>query len=162
MILSDLLPNAKTFTFTERPISVPGDLRIAWRLGLVILILNGCRGKKASLPKLHLLVDALKSPAMTMRLRSTLEGSSPLSQTRLRIEPALGRALDLAVGEGLLTVESGPAYRLTPKGRDAASHLIQDHAIFGSEKGFLDSSGMKVSEAFVTRVVRLKTHEGIN
>jgi hypothetical protein len=50
--LRDLLLDGP-FELLARPEPLPGDLRLAWGLALVLLILGRSRGKRASLQKLH-------------------------------------------------------------------------------------------------------------
>lgn len=155
MTLGELLPESTAFSFQRRPIGVPGDLRLSWRLALVVLILLHSRGKKASLAKLHLLNGALRSQAAIQALRVVFEEKRELAGWRLSVEPALGRALDFARGEGLVSSESGPAYRLTPKGERMAKALAQEPDALVSEREFLQLYGSMFTEG---RVKKLLSH----
>jgi hypothetical protein len=108
MTLDEVLPETATFSFRSRPGSVPGDLRISWRLAVVLLILKYSRSKRASLPKLHLLNDAIRSKSAMEKLAEIVTGNRSVQDWRIRVEPALGRALDFARGEGLVEFKSGP------------------------------------------------------
>ena len=50
------------FSFQRRPISLPGDLRPTWRIGLLtILMVQCCRQQRSSLTRLHVLSWAVRS-----------------------------------------------------------------------------------------------------
>ena len=74
------ISGARRFSFTSRPVPVPGDLRINWRLAVILLMLDSSRAKRASLAKLHLLNDAVRSPQSLAKLNDILIGAGdPLS-----------------------------------------------------------------------------------
>ena len=156
MLFEEFLPERPTFEFRHRPGILPGDLRISWRLALLILILSHSRGRKASLAKLHLLNDALRSETATKKLTEILSESRDSLDWRIRVEPALGRALDIARGEGLLSVGKGPVYRLTKMGVIAAAALEKKENLLIMERAFLATYSRQVSERFVTDLVRLR------
>ena len=52
---------SRRFSFRRRPTPVPADLRIAWRVSLILLMLLASRSNRASLAKLHILNDAIRS-----------------------------------------------------------------------------------------------------
>lgn len=151
--LNELLPEG-SFVFRRRPVSVPGDLRIAWRLALLILVLSFSRGKKASLAKLHLVNDALRSEDGRNKLAHIITSPRTVPEWPFRVEPALGRAIDMARGEGLIMVEGGPTYRLTEKGIHAVEALLGQGEALQQERVFLESQGHKISEAFVRSIVQ--------
>jgi hypothetical protein len=153
MELEELLPNSP-FVFRRRPVSVPGDLRISWRLALLILVLAYSRGKKASLAKLHLVADGLRSEGGKNRLVYILTDSRAQPEWPFRVEPALARAIDMAKGEGLIVPESGPAYRLTTKGARAAEGVKGLQGVLDQERAFLESHGRDITEGFVNSVIR--------
>lgn len=157
MLFEELLPERPTFKFRHRPGALPGDLRISWRLALLILILRHSRGGKASLAKLHLLNDALRSETALEKLAEILSESRTSLDWRIRVEPALGRALDIARGEGLVSVKNGPVYRLTEKGVVAADALEEKEHLLDMERAFLATYARQVSERFVNDLVRMQT-----
>jgi hypothetical protein len=106
------------FSFRRRPIPVPGDLRIAWRVALILLMLGHSRANRASLAKLHILNDAIRSN-QHHRLEDVIDKSLATLPWSLRVEPAFARAIDYVVGEHLAawTIATGrTALRLTASG----------------------------------------------
>jgi len=154
MLWDEILPRDARFRFHHGPTSVPGDLRIAWRLAVVVLVLAYSRGQKASLAKLHLLNDALRSADSAQRLADVLARRRPFSDWTIRVEPALGRAIDMARGEGLITARSGRVYQLAGKGQQAAEFLKHQEGVLTAERSFLSLHGSEVTEAFTNEIVR--------
>lgn len=146
----------RNFSFERKPSPVPGDLRIGWRLPLTLLMLSGSRGKKASLAKLNLLNDALRSEKSREKLSKIIRGETALIDWRMRVEPAFGRNLDLMTGGQLAEwqVANGKAaICLTEKGKELAKRLEDDSESFVAEKAFLNEFSRKITEGFVTQIL---------
>lgn len=142
------------FTFRRQPMPLPGELRIAWRLSLILITLKLCRGRRASLAKLHLLNYGMKSPETMALALAVLRKRKPATDLVVRIEPALGRALDLVRGEGLVELVSGKTYRLTPRGDQAAEAILKDVSLFRAERGFLAVAAPLATEEAVGDVLK--------
>lgn len=144
------------FSFRERPTPVPGDLRIRWRVCLLLLLLDASRARKASLAKLYVLSDAVQSARARVSLDGIARGRKSALVWRLRVDPALARALDLMVGDGLASwvrVSDRVGVALTARGETAA-RAVHDHAdVLADEKAALSAIGSAVTEALVSRVV---------
>ncbi|WP_156883362.1 hypothetical protein [Salipiger mucosus] len=146
----------RDFSFERKPSPVPGDLRIGWRIPLTLLMLNCSRGKKASLAKLNLLNDALRSERSREKLSKIIRGETALIEWRMRVEPAFARNMDLLTGGQLAEwkVANGKAaICLTNKGKDIADRLENDEESFMSEKAFLREYASKITEGFVTQIL---------
>ncbi|TAN72761.1 MAG: hypothetical protein EPN20_03545 [Magnetospirillum sp.] len=150
------LPTADSVVFRKRPRPVPGDLRIAWRLTVVILILGYCQKNKASLPKLHLLSNALKDSESMDRLSRILDGSLSVMAWKVSVEPALGRALDLARGEKLVVFESNASYRLSDKGEATLRMVMGDDLVLTEQKAFLLKYAKSITNTFINKLVRVQ------
>lgn len=150
---------AKAFSFRERPTPVPGDLRIRWRISLILLLLNSSRGKKASLAKLYVLSDAVQSAEALRSLDAILHGQRSELTWRVRVEPALARALDLMVGDKLAdwtTVSDRIGVHLTTKGETAAKAVGEFEDALVEQKAALLSVGSAITETLVTRLISSK------
>lgn len=152
----------RNFYFERKPSPVPGDLRIGWRLPLTLLMLNNSRGKRASLAKLNLLNDALRSEKSRDKLSKIIRGETPFIEWRMRVEPAFGRSVDLMTGGQLVVWQV--AYRtaaicLTDKGKEVVKALEEDDESFVAEKAFLREFSGKITEGFVTQILKANTAE---
>lgn len=153
------LPFVERFSFVRRPVPVPGDLRIAWRLALLLLMLRSSRSNKASLAKLHVLNSAVRSSVARQKLNDIILSLEAPMNWQLRVEPALGRAIDFLVGEKLAEwteVAGRSGLVLTMPGVDAADGILGNKDVLTIEKDFLEATARKVTETFVTKLAGAK------
>jgi hypothetical protein len=144
------------FSFQRRPIPVPGDLRIEWRVALITLMLGYSRAGQASLAKLHLLNDAIRSGRSETQLDLLVGARSAMLPWGFRVEPAFARATDFVVGDRLAewTQTAGrSALKLTSSGKSAFEKLSGEDDVLLSEKQVLSRYAKAISEAAVSAVV---------
>ncbi|MBL0175138.1 MAG: hypothetical protein IPP94_07730 [Ignavibacteria bacterium] len=127
------------FMFRQRPTPLAGDLRPAWRMSLVLLILHHSRGKKATLQKLHVLNSACHSLNTRRAFLNYVHGKVQKYEIIPRIEPSLNRALNLLRGEGLVEIEKGKNIILTPVGLTLSNQLVELSDCLELEKTFLQA-----------------------
>ncbi|MCA0939334.1 hypothetical protein LCM28_05545 [Salipiger pacificus] len=142
--------------FKVRPKAISGDMRITWRVSVVLLMLNYSRSKRASLAKLHILNDALRSERSRGHLEVVLAGNAPLFSWAIRVEPAFARALDFLVAEGLaewVVASERTSAQLTKKGKTAAEKILSEEDLFSSERSFLKKSAMPLTENLVNGIL---------
>jgi hypothetical protein len=137
------------FRFTERPTPLAGDLRPAWRVGLILLMLLNSRGQRATLQKLHLLNSACRSEETRRCFLRYAQGDGRKDDIIPRVEPSLIRAINLARGEGLIEVEKGKNLKLTPRGVNTAKQLGDAQDCMVVEKEFLRAVGKFTTESNV-------------
>jgi hypothetical protein len=140
------------FSFQRRPTPVPGDLRIAWRVPLILLMLAASRSNRASLAKLHVLNDAIRSNQVG-RLRDATDADAKILPWNLRVEPAFARAIDFVVGERLAewTKSGGRAsLQLTTTGLAAAEGIDKIPDALEQERAIIGEYAKKLTEARVS------------
>jgi hypothetical protein len=137
------------FTFRQRPTPLAGDLRPAWRMSLVLLMLLHSRGKKATLQKLHVLNSACRSINTRRDFLRYVAGEARKDEIIPRVEPSLNRALNLARGEGLVEIEKGKNIKLTATGLKFAERLNETSDCLDAEKAFLMQVGLFATEGRV-------------
>lgn len=141
------------FIFRRRPVAVPGDLRPTWRIGLLTLLLNQCcRQQRSSLTRLHVLNWAVRSDANLEDLTALIEGRLPPDALIVRFDPAFNRAIDFAIGEGLVKRVDGSRIELTVQGKTFAEEIIKDSTIYATEKKLAGVVKLKASEALVDEI----------
>lgn len=142
------------FTFARRPSPVDGDLRPAWRLPVLLLILDmSSRGRKSSFPRLHLLNWALRSPTGRESLLAAIRGEEARSSLLIRYEPSFHRAIAMAAGIGLVGFVGGKRVVLRDFGVEAAGVIRNAEGVLTTEKDFLATVGFQITEKLVQTLV---------
>lgn len=142
--------------FRERRKPCAGDLRISWRIALLLIILSASRSKKASMAKLHVLNDATRSDRSRLKLLDMMNERRPMLDWRLRVEPALSRAVDFLIGEGFAhwDTSGGKMYvQLALKGEVAEKAISEAIEYEGLDKESIRYLSKNASEAFVSALI---------
>lgn len=128
----------KKLSFTKKPIPLPAEYRPMYRIALIVMTLKYCcRAESSNLLKLHLFSWALASEKNMKELRDYIKTDFKTDFSVWGIEPALNRALQLAVAENICDVVRGKSYKLTPKGNSLFEMIEADKELFIIEKAFL-------------------------
>jgi len=119
------------FIFRQRPVSLPADLRPAWRIGLIVLLLKKCCLKRqTSLTRLHVLSWGFVSPEGRSQLLAAAAGTLSPDSLVIRFEPFLLQAVDYGIGEGLIRRKGGGKIELAVAGTRLAEELEADGSVF--------------------------------
>ncbi len=142
------------FRVTRRPDPLPVDLRMSWRVGIILLSLAASRANRASREKLLLLNYAMRNPDSQDSFVDVLSGRQSPFFLQVRVDPGLGRALDFAVGLGLVKWVGGKRVQLTETGLRFADALDGDEAIMAAEKRLLARTRKLATESRVREILR--------
>jgi hypothetical protein len=104
---------------------------------------------------LHVFSWAIRDREVSIALVRAVNGEVPPDTVLVRIEPALNRAVDFAIGEGLVRRQSSDRVELTPEGKDFADSILKDTIVLGFEKQFIETIRFTVTEEFVNRMFEL-------
>lgn len=137
------------FTFRRRPTSVPPDIRPEWRIPLLLLMVQSCRGQVASREQLHVLNSAVLSPGSRRALLAALGGQLGPRSPALQFEPAFDRAIDRGLGLGLMVTNPQGRLQLTDLGRSIAAAVDSDAGLFTAERELLSSLPRSLSQTAV-------------
>lgn len=144
------------FHFSRQPSPIPPNLRPERRVPLTLLLVAKCHGSGASWKSLQLL-NWIVRDARHAELVSELRGRRDISeQPVIRFEPALDRALDIAVGFGFLEQKSSRVFRLTDAGRRIVELLSESEA-FSQERAILQRLHGKLTATEVARLIEWRT-----
>src|ERR1700722_20069076 len=128
------LEKGRSFRFTRRPMAIAAELRPDWKMAAMLLILNlSSRGGKSSLRRLHILNWALRSPRNRAEFEQVREHQQPLFSFQFRFEPALGRAINLAVGEKFVEWGGGDRLQITANGKRWIADITIDESVMYQE-----------------------------
>lgn len=147
---------AGTFSFTARPEPIAGDLRMSWGIGILLLSLLKCHGKKASFQKLQFLAHSVRLPEGREDVRAFLRGELRSSDLSVRLEPWLNRAVALAHALGLVLVSKGKSVSLTEEGKGIANTIDLDESVFADENEFLSQIAPRLTERILTMIWRME------
>ena len=148
---------SQSFRFTRRPIAIAAELRPDWKIGAVLLILHlSSHGGKSSLRRLHILNWALRSSKNRAEFEQVREHQQPLFSFQFRFEPALGRAINLAVGEKLIEWVGGDRLQITAKGKRWVTEILKDEAVMQEERDFLKRIGKSITEPVATEMITVR------
>jgi hypothetical protein len=141
-------------TFTRRPTSVPPDIRPEWRVPLLLIMVDHCRGRVASREQLHVLNSAVLSSGSRSALIAALEGRLAARMPVVQFEPAPDRALDRCTGLGLLQLTTSGRFELTGLGRSVVEALADRNDLFVGERQLLSALPASLSQAAIRNVLR--------
>src|ERR1017187_2281073 len=145
------------FRFTRRPMAIAAELRPDWKIGALLLILHlSSRGGKSSLRRLHILNWALRSVKNRAEFEQVREHQQALFSFQFRFEPALGRAINLAVGEKLVEWVGGNRLQITAKGKRWVTEILKDEDVMQEERDFLERIGKSITEPVATEMITVR------
>ena len=138
------------FQFSRLPTPIPASLRPLRRVALLLLLVAKCHGSGASWKALQLLNWVVRDTRHATLLVTLWETGDIPDRPVVRFDPALERAIDLAIGLNLVEVTSTRAIRLTTDG-GAALRGIANTPAFENERATLSAIPGKVTRADVER-----------
>jgi hypothetical protein len=141
-----------SFEFRKLPTPIPGGLRPTRRIALLLLLVAKSHGSGASWKGLQLLNWAIRDQRHTELLAALWANRDIPDRPIVRFEPALDRAIDLAVGLHLLEVKASQALRLTDAGR-AAVVAVEKTSAFEIERALLERIPGRVTKVDVDRAL---------
>src|SRR5436309_376415 len=144
----------RSFRFTRRPMAIAAELRPDWKIGALLLVLHlSSRGVKSSLRRLHILNWALRSAKNRTEFEEVRERQQHLFSFQFRFEPALGRAINLAVGEKFIEWVDGDRLQITAKGTRWVTDILKDESVMLEEREFLKRIGKSITEPIATEMI---------
>ncbi len=140
-----------SFTFTRRPCALPCVMRPAWRLHVLVLILDQCRGGKASLEQLHVLNWAIRTEESRQLFLQFIKGRRAPNQIIVRYDPSLSRAIGFAFAEKIVARhEKQAALFEDGNGKNAGKKKAPPYRVLLSDRGHLLVQQIKgMTDAFV-------------
>jgi citrate lyase gamma subunit len=144
------------FELTARPEPIPGDLRLAWGIALVILILGRSRAKRASLQKLHFMAHSARTRATRDQAERLLAGTLTSADMVVRVEPWLNRAIAFATAAHLVSLEHGGHARLTDSGIETFEKVSSTASLMAEEKAFIEAVARQATEGAIDKIMRME------
>jgi hypothetical protein len=139
--------------FTRRPLAIAPDFRKDWKIALLLLILDiSSRSGKSSLKRLHVIHWALRTSNHQHQFEETRNTDVPLFTFKVRLEPALSRAIELAEAQKLVECAEGDRVQITELGRSLAKQITK-HGVMEDEVAFLSRIGKSITETEAMKLI---------
>lgn len=152
---SDFLRAAGQFTFKRRPMALPADLRPDWQIAVLVLILaKCCKNGRSSLRRLHVLNWATRSARSQRLLLNRMTKTNHPDEIVVRLEPALNRAINLALARGLVERIGGNRIKLNQLGLLLSEAIDRSDDLLVQERTFLNIIGKKITEVSIDKLVK--------
>ncbi|MFF4779586.1 hypothetical protein ACFY05_42905 [Microtetraspora fusca] len=137
--------------FRRQPRPISARQRVAYRSGLLLLILSKFNRNAAKLENIHLLTWATRSSRTRRILIAWLSGHTSARLVGYRTDPELPVTISLAIVDGLVSpTGNGQRVKLTDKGVLLANMIDSERDLFRLEKEFLARLGA-LSDASIAR-----------
>lgn len=144
---------AKEITFVNRPIQVPYNYRIVYKICKIVLIIGiTCRRGGCSTLKLHIISNAISSNEAFKELTKFIENTSNRVSI-IRFDPALTRAINYALAEKIIDIQSNGKIKLTDIGKKLYDEILNDQDIMIMEKDTLNSISNKLTEDKIEEII---------
>lgn len=145
-----------SLSFARRAEPIPGDLRLAWRLVILCMIVDRGRGGKASMQAAHVLWWAVRSPRTRSLFLRWMDGQQSPDEMLVRFDPTLTETMDLAVGAGLVEVDHNANLILLPRGKELAADAWEAAGVLQTEKEFFAALPKKISQKAIRDLLEWK------
>lgn len=142
--------------FADRAEPVPGDLRLAWRLVVLCLILDRSHGGKASMQAAHVLWWAIRSPRTRRLFLRWQEHDQDPDELLVRFDPSLTATMDLAIGAGLVATDTNVNLVLLPAGKQLAADAWAAEGVLEVEKAFLNALPRRITQKSIRELLEWK------
>lgn len=131
------------------PLPLDGASRHQWRVAAILVALDACRGKSATVEQLHTLVWAINDPLNAEALRLAWDGRSRARRVRGYVSGLL-QTLRVAQVEGFIQQANSGRQKLSPTGRDFIRSMRREGLSLGAGDQLLTELS-PISSAEMTR-----------
>lgn len=151
--MNEIIEDAKKITFINRPIQVPYNYRIVYKVCKIVLIIGEtCKRGGCSTIKLHIISNAISSNKSLKELEKFLDDSSN-NVSIVRFDPALTRAINYALAENIIDIQNNGKIKLSDKGKVLYQEVIEDKELMILEKDSLKNISNKLTEEKIEEII---------
>lgn len=144
------------FDFVRQPDPVSATLRADRRVPLLLLLVEKSRSTGAGWKGLQLLNWIVRDPKHAELILALRSGRDIPNRPVVRFEPALDRAIDLALGLGFLEKTKTRNFKLSQVGKNIIAIVIKANA-FVRERDILESLRGKMAQNEVDRLLEWRS-----
>lgn len=140
--------------FSKKPIPLPAKYRPMYQIAILTMVLKYCcRANTSSLQKLHLFSWCLYSEKNKTALKNLIENNYRTQIPHWTIDPAVNRALSLAIADGICEMTNNRKYKLASIGMELVNRIDTDHDLFRNEKIYLKCIGKQLTDEIVDKLM---------
>lgn len=139
------------FTFRATRSPLPGELRPVWRVSLLAMCIESCRGNSATPQQLHVLDLACRNREAGNALLNYLTKAGTSRQVAIRLDPAVNRAVRWGLGCGLFARDGVIRIQLSESGASYVNQ-VRSASAMEHEQAFLASLPRKLNQSEVDRL----------
>lgn len=140
--------------FSKKPIPLPAEYRPMYQIAILTMVLKYCcRANTSSLHKLHLFSWCLYSEKNKTSLKYLIENKYRTQIPHWTVDPAVNRALSLAIADGICELTNSGKYKLTPIGMELVNKIDTDYDLFCGEKMYLNCIGKQLTDEIVDKLM---------
>lgn len=142
-----------TIVFDAKPIAVPYNYRISYKISQLVLILSICSPRGGcSLIKLHMISTAFASEIAMKKLYSFADDEL-CEIPVIRFDPAVNRALLFAISECIIIQQKDGKLKLSQKGKQFAETIMESPDLMVRERAYLSQISKKITEKKIQTVI---------
>lgn len=137
----------KCIRVQNRPIAVPYNYRILYKVTQLMLIIFYCCGnrKGCSLEKMHIISNAINDKGELDKLLLFVEEKSN-NLIIIRFDPVINRAIEYALAEELILRQANGLFKLSIKGKSCINEVNKDDTLFMREKEVMRNISLSLTE----------------
>lgn len=140
--------------FSKKPIPLPAEYRPMYQIAILTMVLKYCcRANTSSLQKLHLFSWCLSSEKNKTALKYLIENNYKTQIPHWTIDPAINRAISLAIADGICELTKNKKYKLTSIGLELVNKIDKDYDLFFNEKIYLNFIGKQLTDEIVDKLM---------
>ena len=139
--------------FDAKASAVPYNYRISYKIALICAIIGKCCGKKGcSALKLQMINAATTSKKAKDELFNLIDNPFITETTIIRFDPAISRAINLAMADEVIFRQSNGLYRLKYKGKALLNAIYKNDETLAVEKQLLSELSNRLTEDIIDRI----------
>lgn len=145
----------KKITFSDRPVPIPTEFRVTFKVIQVIILIKGCgRSDKISLLQLHFLNWLLQNPSNIDESLKQIESDKTIGLPFTQLDPVVNSAIDYAIGSDLLSISTTGMLCLTNKAINLLLEIDKIDSLLSDEKGFVAKVGKTFSDKQIRQILK--------
>lgn len=142
----------KGILFDAKPDAVPYNYRISYKVSLICIMIKLCCGRRGcSLLKMHIILNGISNDKMYKKIIHFIK-SKYNRDFIVRFDPSINRALEYALGDGLIAQQINGSYKLLEKGRMLVEHILQKDDLLINEKKMLKEISVDLTEELIKEI----------